>query len=377
MLESLAIENFKIHKQLNIDLGNLTVLTGLNSSGKSSIIQALLLLRQSFLQGVINEGLLLNGDILSVGLCRDALCHDADNDFISFGIQAGVLSSWKWRADSAIMGKDFLPILETNNTESESLKKFSLFTNEFQYISAARQEPSETYPLNTNLVETKKQISQKYGKCELAAHFLHYYGVERKIQVLEGLKRNDEDASDLLSQVSSWEHIISPDVRVIPEKGDKSYSLGYSYKIGGDTSQPFSATNVGFGLSYSLPIIVALLSAVRGSLILIENPEAHLHESAQSELGTMIARAAQAGVQVIVETHSNHIINGILVASKRQEDGDKGVERSKVKLYYVKKQDNILQSEFDEIKIEEGGKIDHQPDGFFNRIESDMTYLLG
>ena len=352
------------------------MLTGLNSSGKSSVIQSLLLLRQSYQQNVLNEGLSLNGDLLSIGLCRDALCQMADEDYMSFGIDGGHgLSTWRWDASDGVLGKDFFSLLQ--GPDPKMLQESSLFTNNFQYISAARQEPSESYPLNTNMVESRRQLSQKYGKCELTAHFLYHFGVAKKLSVLPGLVHRAGESAELLAQVSSWERVISPDVVVTPEKGDKSYSLKYAYEIGGDTTPAYSAINVGFGLSYALPIVVALLASERDSLLLIENPEAHLHEAAQSELGMMIARAAEAGIQVIVETHSNHVLNGILMASKRFEEEGIGIDRNNVKLYYMKKAADGLQSVAEEVKIVGDGKIDHQPEGFFTRQDADMTYLLG
>ena len=239
MLRLLHIDNYKIHKHLRLELGNLTVLTGLNSSGKSSVIQSLLLLRQSYQQSVLNEGLALNGDLLSIGLCRDALCQMADEDYMSFGIDGGHgLSTWQWDASDAVMGKDFFSLLQ--GPDPKMLQESSLFTNNFQYISAARQEPSESYPLNTNMVESRRQLSQKYGKCELTAHFLYHYGVVKKLSVLPGLVHRAGESAELLAQVSSWERVISPDVVVTPEKGDKSYSLKYAYEIGGDTTPAYS-----------------------------------------------------------------------------------------------------------------------------------------
>lgn len=377
MIHSIIINNFKIHKHLHLDLGNLTVLTGENSGGKSSAIQALLLLRQTYLQNAMKEGLVLNGELMSVGLGRDALCSVAEDDSLSVTlVNEHGECTWKWNAGDAFLGKDFLPVLE-RPADDESWKEMSLFTNNFQYISAARKEPSEYYPLNTNLVESKKQLSQYYGKCELVAHFLHHYGVVSKLTVLTGLLHKEGEPADLLSQVSSWQRVVSADVMVLPEKRDKSYSLKYAYQTEEDTSPAYSPINVGFGLSYALPVVVALLSAERGSLILIENPEAHLHESAQSELGIMIARAAQAGVQVIVETHSNHILNGILMASKRFENNEPGVDKDVVKMYYIKRHRSGLWSDKDDVRIVGDGKIDHQPDGFFSRMDSDMSYLLG
>lgn len=352
------------------------MLTGVNSSGKSSVLQSLLLLRQSYLQGTLDEGLILNGDLLSVGLCQDALCQDAEEDYIGIGLDFGNSGSlWKWDASDGMMGKDFLPCIEKPATEL--WKEEPLFGNDFQYVSAARMEPSESYPLNTNMVEVKRQLSQRYGKCELVAHFLHYYGKEKKQAVLPELIHAHGEETDLLSQVSMWEHVVSPEVVVEPGKGEKNYTLKYSYHTRGDRSASFSATNVGYGLSYALPVVVGLLASKKGSLVLIENPEAHLHESAQAELGILIARAAQAGVQVVVETHSNHVLNGILVATKRFEEGLPGVDREQVKLYYMKRSAETMRSEKEEVKIVGDGKIDYQPDGFFNRQDKDMSYLLG
>ena len=377
MIHSIAINNYKIHRHLHLDLGNLTVLTGVNSSGKSSVIQALLLLRQSYMQNALKEGLVLNGELMSVGLGSDALCSIAEEDSIAVALsdEQGECI-WKWDASDAFLGKDFLPVVE-KPADDARWKDISLFTNNFQYISAARKEPSEYYPLNTNLVESKKQLSQYYGKCELVAHFLHHYGTVNKLTVLPELIHQEGEPADLLSQVSSWERVVSQDVKVVPEKGDKSYTLKYAYQTDGDTTPAYSPINVGFGLSYALPVVVTLLAAEKGSIILIENPEAHLHESAQSELGVLIARAAQAGVQVVVETHSNHILNGILMATKRYENGEPGVDRNLVKMHYMKRHADGFYSDCEEVKIVGDGKIDHQPDGFFSRMDSDMSYLLG
>jgi predicted ATPase len=70
-------------------------------------------------------------------------------------------------------------------------------------------------------------------------------------------------------------------------------------------------TNMGFGVSYALPIVLGALTAANGGLIIIENPEAHLHPAGQSQMGIFLARMASAGVQVIAETHSDHVLNGV------------------------------------------------------------------
>ena len=80
------------------------------------------------------------------------------------------------------------------------------------------------------------------------------------------------------------------------------------------SSNKYRATNVGFGLSYVFPVIVAALAARAGDLLIIENPEAHIHPKGQMRLGQLLSLAAASGVQVVIETHSDHVLNGIRLA---------------------------------------------------------------
>jgi len=76
----------------------------------------------------------------------------------------------------------------------------------------------------------------------------------------------------------------------------------------------------GFGLSYTLPVITALLvgTLIPNSLVIIENPEAHLHPRGQTEIARLIALCAQVGTQIIIETHSDHLFDGIRIAAKNK-----------------------------------------------------------
>lgn len=114
-------------------------------------------------------------------------------------------------------------------------------------------------------------------------------------------------------------HTISPGIRLhVAEHalrdGMDLVSLRYSFIQDQQVSNAYRSTNVGFGLTYSLPIFVAVLSSRPGSLILLENPEAHLHPKGQSRLGEFLAIAASQGIQIVAETHSDHVLNGVRVA---------------------------------------------------------------
>jgi predicted ATPase len=135
------------------------------------------------------------------------------------------------------------------------------------------------------------------------------------------------------------------------------------------------AENVGYGISYTLPVIVALLSAKPGALIIIENPEAHLHPAGQSELAKLITKVANNGVQVVVETHSDHIISGIQLACKAHtKDESKGISNNDVAMYYFSPSANRSLN-IKRVRILGTGMLDFQPKGFFDQAETDMFNL--
>ena len=114
---------------------------------------------------------------------------------------------------------------------------------------------------------------------------------------------SNSDKNKWSIELDKWIDYIFPGVAVeiITSGGDL-----YQVKMLGN-----AATNVGFGITYALPILVSGLTVSEGGLLIVENPEAHLHAKAQSNMGYFLARMAAAGVRVIIETHSEHIVNGI------------------------------------------------------------------
>ena len=316
MINNLRIVNFKSHKDTKLDFKNLTVLCGQNGVGKSSAIQSLLLLRQTYNANKLGKILSLNGNLCNVGKAKDAIHQFNDKEFkdeICYVITDSTIE-YSWIFDTT-RELDFLD-LKGDFDDSEGFESSSLFKTNFQYISASRLAE---YKSNDFEVLTNKQVSLFEGKGELTAHFLYKYG--KSIIVNESLFHNSESDSFLLSQTTAWEREISQGVNIIPVKIGENYDIKYSFDGSNfGPTQEFSSKNVGFGLSYALPIIVAILSAQPGALIIIENPEAHLHPSGIAKLTELICLAAQAGIQIIIETHSDHIINGILVQSKKFEE---------------------------------------------------------
>ncbi len=192
--------------------------------------------------------------------------------------------------------------------------------------------------------------------------------------------RHAAGASDgLLSQLTAWMGEVSPGVRLATRTfADLSLAqLSFSFAQGGATSRVLRPTGVGFGLSYTLPVIVALLAAPVGALVLVENPEAHLHPRGQMAMGDLIARAGAAGVQVIVETHSDHVMNGVRVAVKEGRVG-----HDQVAFHYFRRVTETREGEerivhvVDSPRIDADGLLDTWPPGFFDQFDIALSKLL-
>ena len=125
---------------------------------------------------------------------------------------------------------------------------------------------------------------------------------------------------------------------------------------------------MGFGFSYALPIVVAGLLVPVGGLLVVENPEAHLHPAGQSRLGRFLGRVAGSGAQVVVETHSDHVVNGIRLAVV----DDEAVAPTDVVLHFFGEGDG---GEPTTIELTGNGGLTEWPAGFFDQIEQDLGRL--
>lgn len=366
MLKSIVLKNFKVHKYSDLELCPITILSGINGMGKSSVIQALLLLRQSAQNGNI-DGLNLKGSLCDAGTAYEVRSQEADEDAISFEVHAdeGVLKLHFELQD----GMDtYMPY-----SRMEALPKIntiSLFTDEFQYISAFRSGPLPAYTRDTLVVKQHRQISKEMGRCEYAVHFLFEYG--EKIKVLPSLKYSDTDYNQLGDQVQAWMNAIAPDIMIKIEPQGNDLKLNYKYKRENKIpTSNISALNTGFGITYILPLLVALLSAKPGALIIIENPEAHIHPRAQAVFMELVAKCAEAGIQVILETHSDHIINGAMVAVHD------GYPVRDIAVYYIERSLDEHSAISTRLDVRQNGRIMNAPKGFCDQIDIDYEHIIG
>jgi predicted ATPase len=361
MIERIRLSNFKCFEKLDLRLGALNLFTGLNGMGKSTIIQALLLLHQSNKQGYIDKKTVcLNGDYIQLGTGRDVLYQNASNEVISVELtEADVNLSLQLKYEK---DADMLEIIEFSRPSTNYL---GVISEKLEYLNAERISPQTVYPKSS--VHINNMLLGING--QYTAHYLSLHG-EDTMCWDSGCGKG----ASLKEAVQYWLNEISPSVKFDIQNIDNTELAKIEYYFSSrSVSSVFRPTNIGFGITYVLPVIVALLKAQPGSALIIENPEAHLHPRGQRKIGELISACAANHVQVFIETHSDHILNGIRVAVKNSKIKhsavcvsffDKIKEKNKVK--------HIVQTP----SIDPHGKIDVWPDGFFDEWEKALDEII-
>lgn len=376
MIEKLRISNFKLHDHTKLDIKGLTILTGMNGMGKSSVIQSLLLLRQSYIMNDLESGLNLKGDLCDVGASGELSCIASKEQTLRIELEfrennplTYVFNYPDNIFDTLLKGED------GNITDKATLSAYSLFNDNFQYLSAFRFGPQKSYNRDTSLVNTKRQISKIMGQCEYAVHFLDQYK-NTDIPIKELAISDEKDIVPdlrLIVQVERWLRLISPNIKINIEQIGEDFRLKYKFNREDNLiTQDISALNTGFGITYVLPVLIAVLSARKDALIIIENPEAHIHPKGQAMLMDFISKAVANGVQIIIESHSDHIINGSLVAVNK-----KIITPDSLSIYYFERDEHKHTAISHQLEITESGHIKRPPKGFFDQIDIDLMTLTG
>jgi predicted ATPase len=376
MLEFVRIQRFKTLYDASFPLSNLNIFSGLNGMGKSSFIQVLLLLRQSFEKGLFPaKGLFLHGDYVSLGTGSDVLSESSDKDELEFILTWSDRQPDRYRfrysADS-----DVQPLLDSSVSNehfsvnvSEHKSPYSLFNTKFQYLSADRMSPQTMYGKSDYHVVTMNSLGN-HG--EYTPHYIAEHGL-RKISI-PFLKHDKTEGLSFIENLNAWMAEISPGIRVEVKLQNEtnSVALQYCFAQHNDITASFKPQNVGFGITFVLPLVVALLKAKPGDLLLLENPEAHLHPAGQSLLGKLCALASHHGVQLCIETHSDHFLNGMRVAVKENQ-----IEPQEVKLFFLERQDcSAHYSTVISPSIDKDGRLDYWPKGFFDETNTVLEKLL-
>ncbi len=367
MITNIYLQNFKVFPEIDLAPSRLNIFTGLNGMGKSTFLQSLLLLRQSYLQNtLLDKGLLLNGDYIAIGKGKDAYSmYATDLDGIIFEVEWETAHTLRceflYKADF-----DLLPLKTL--ADNPHIYQQALFTNQFQYLHAERVSPRNFFPASAYQVEQNHSLGN-HG--EFTSHFIAKN--QRHNIPIEALAHPNTTSLVLSKQIDAWMGEISPNVRVSAFLYDEFEisRLSYKFEVKKESTEDMKPTNVGFGLTYVLPIITAILSARPGDLLIIENPESHLHPQGQARLGKMLALAAEHGVQLFVETHSDHVLNGIRVAAKQ-----KLIAPEHVGIFFFERDLDEHRTEIIQPFLDENGRLDKTPIGFFDEWSNQLDELI-
>ncbi len=368
MIKFMRIQRFKSLNDAQFPLAALNLFSGLNGMGKSSLIQTLLLLRQSHEKNTLQgTGLLLKGEYVSLGTGKDILSENAEQETIEFTLT--------WRDANPvnfIFDYDNKSDLQPSNRQSDLGFPFeaeSLFTKNFQYLSADRISPQSSYEVSDYYIRDLNSLGN-HG--EYTPHYIAEYGLHQL--PLKQLRHQDAPSLSLLDNLEKWMSEISPGIRIHAELQSSMnvVSLNYAFQQGTEMTADFKPQNVGFGLTFVLPVITSILRSKPGDLVIIENPEAHLHPAGQSLIGRLCAIAAKNGVQFFIETHSDHFLNGIRVAVKENV-----VPSEEVKIFYLERStSSIHEAIVVNPEIDSEGRIDVWPSGFFDEGDRMLERLL-
>lgn len=365
MVRGLGLRNFKCFEELKLDFSEINILTGLNGVGKSTVMQSILLLGQSGNRLMTEKNLYLKGKYIDLGVGQDILYEKAESDVFAFEIQTEESVEKYLFSYSADMDTQSVDQIEYRGNTDRCMK----WADDLQYLSAYRIEPRFLYRL-----ENEQDVDQRYfGKNgEYAIQYLQKHGEDdvANLSILKG----DENGKTVADAVKRWMDVISPGVSPIINinLSSRTAELQYEYVEGREKTNSYKSVNVGFGITYVLPIVVSLVSACPGEIILIENPEAHIHPRGQRMLGELIALAGAGGVQVIVETHSDHVVNGIRVAVKKGK-----VRPEQVSLFYFYKDTlDVYRHKVTCPVMDRNGRLNEWPEGLMDEWDNALLELL-
>ncbi|MEN6350364.1 MAG: DUF3696 domain-containing protein [Syntrophomonas sp.] len=388
MLTQIKIQNFKCFDSLILPLAPLTILTGFNAAGKSTTLQILLLLAQALRASGRTPELPLIGSLVRLGTPGEILNSGIGE--VVFGIEDEQFSiEWSMQAEDRVKGIamkimkiDIITKHGRQEYKDESLKRLESLLpvginmgnnllvealRELIFLSAVRLGTAEVFPSPENPSPANADVGVQG---EFAPWWFQRLSDE---DIDEARCHASEEAKTLRRQFNAWAGDLFPGAQGNVVTIDKTNLLRLELKIG-DTSDWRRPANIGYGLTYAFPVIVAGLLAKPDQILIIDSPEAHLHPMGQSQLGRFLAQIAAAGVQIIIETHSDHILNGIRLAVR-----DKQISSSKVAVHFFNHADRVEENSSRVIspQIDKSGNLSEWPSGFCDQSEKDLAQLAG
>lgn len=375
MIHCITLEGFKcFREQQQIPLSLINIMYGKNGRGKSTVAQSLLLIAQTMRDSNDISGLHLIGDLIELGTFEEMVNTSietkafflnlrGDAETVELGFIEYPNKTQMARLSQLIVNDENRFDVRTNNAEEtekqeKSLNRSVSATSDImtlqnlkllQYVSADRLGPRNSSLRKDTLDSDWFGVNGEY-----VINVLSNQGKAFQIKVC-----------DVLSMV-----LTGATLKVKTNDADRIELFLDSV----DNGKPFRPINVGFGYSYILPVIVAALLAKEGSILIIENPEAHLHPGAQSRLTKFLIETAKHNkFQLIIETHSDHVVNGLRIAMKQKcfnlnpEDAE---------IVFFSRDDVNAKPIVEIIRCDQYGELDKYPDDFLDEWTKQLVKLI-
>lgn len=373
MIKEITLKNFKVFENESFNIKPLTLITGVNGMGKSTLIQSLLFLKQNYELGYLfnpKKKLRLKHDFVNLESAGDICYTFAEEKEICISIKEEDNNEYQWVLDANEAGSEEINYTYAGN----DIHELSLFNDRFIFLEAERWGPKAQY----NKSEARAYNTSLGIQGELTPAYLNNaLSINEEIGI-KGMRHPNlkEEQIQLTENVNAWMAQIMqvPALKANTTEIDKD-KIKLEYGMPGTKGKKYSALQVGFGFTYCLPIIVALLRAKANDLLIFENPEAHLHPAAQVELGKLIALTASKGVQILIESHSDHILNSLRLARKENV-----ISQDDLNVIFVQRDfgtgDDTDITYIDEIQITDEGKLSDRPKNFFDSWDDILTQLI-
>ena len=352
---------------------NLTLVTGKNAAGKSTVLQSLLLLKQSYEMRYLQDGqLCFSEQLVDLEDYASTYSNEPDVEDGAFYIVVEDEDDGRW-AFTVDEGETGGKIVACHSEQSKPLAECPLFDESMLYLNAERLGPRTNHVRKTKRSRLESRVGDIHGD---GAVSLFYDSIDKPLPV-EGM-RHVRGGNDLAGQINAWMNEILGQETILSADADPStIYLKYGLMNGEGVEMRVSPTNTAFGHSYVFPIVVAVMTAPAGSLILLENPEAHLHPAAQVKMGCFLSLAAANGIQLLVETHSDHLLNGIRLSVCHKTEWGVGVlSPGLTNVYYFEEDEGqAFRHRYREIEINEDGKLSDWPKDFMDAWENALIKL--
>ncbi len=378
MITRLDLRHFKCFRELKLPLGSLTLLSGANASGKSSVLHALGLLQQTIREHEWSTRLILNGVSARLGVVSDVV----DQVYGRRECEIGLVYSdreyrWRFRGERSEMAMEVASVRAKGEEidEPKVLRRLmpvhidddrlAKHLESLTYLTAERMGPREVYQLDD------PQVAPVVGPTgEDAVSVLHLGRDEMVLPALRLAGRPPTRWWQVTARMENFFPGCGLSIEAIPHAN--AVTLGLRTSASTEFHRPI---NTGFGLTQILPLIVASISAKEDDMLLIENPEVHLHPAGQAAMGEYLVEVAAAGIQVLIETHSDHILNGVRRAVKN------GVHPpDDVLLHFFRPRDESEgggRPQVESPAIDAAGNVDAWPEGFFDQFDKDTSFFAG